>query len=89
MLVFKEPDFGTTLVFVAIMLGMLFVYGIPWQHFVWMAIAVAVTVALVFSILPGLGVQVRARLPDLAPDGLPASQPDTTPRATASSCASR
>jgi rod shape determining protein RodA len=58
MLVFKEPDFGTTLVFMAIMLGMLFVYGIPWQHFVWMAIAVAVTVALVFSILPGMGVQV-------------------------------
>ncbi|HEY3765466.1 MAG TPA: rod shape-determining protein RodA [Gaiellales bacterium] len=57
-LVFKEPDFGTTLVFVAIMLGMLFVYGIPWQHFVWMAIAVAVTGALVFSILPGLGVEV-------------------------------
>ena len=40
LLVFKEPDFGTTLVFLAIMLGMLFVYGIPWQHFVWMAIAV-------------------------------------------------
>jgi rod shape determining protein RodA len=58
MLVFKEPDFGTTLVFLAIMLGMLFVYGIPWQHFVWMAIAVAVTVALVFSILPGMGVEV-------------------------------
>ncbi len=58
MLVFKEPDFGTTLVYVAIMLGMLFVYGIPWQHFVWMGIAVAVTVALVFSILPGMGVQV-------------------------------
>ena len=55
---FKEPDFGTTLVFLAIMLGTLFVYGIPWRHCVWMAIAVAVTVALVFSILPGLGVQV-------------------------------
>jgi rod shape determining protein RodA len=58
MLVFKEPDLGTTLVFLAIMLGMLFVYGIPWQHFVWMAIAVAVSVALVFSILPGMGVEV-------------------------------
>jgi rod shape determining protein RodA len=58
LLVFKEPDFGTTLVYVAIMLGMLFVYGIPWQHFVWMAIAVVVSVALVSSILPSMGVEV-------------------------------
>jgi rod shape determining protein RodA len=57
-LVYKEPDFGTTLVFLAIMLGMLFVYGIPWQHFVWMGLAVAVAVALVFSVLPSMGVQV-------------------------------
>ena len=42
LLVFKEPDFGTMLVFLAIMLGMLFVYGIPWQHFVWMILAVCV-----------------------------------------------
>jgi rod shape determining protein RodA len=58
MLVFKEPDFGTTLVYLAIMLGMLFVYGIPWQHFVWMALAVGVVGALVLSILPGMGVEV-------------------------------
>jgi len=58
LLVFKEPDFGTMLVFLAIMLGMLFVYGIPWQHFVWMGLAVGVICALVFSILPGMGVQI-------------------------------
>jgi rod shape determining protein RodA len=58
LLVFKEPDFGTMLVFIAIMLGMLFVYGIPWQHFVWMALAVGVVGALVFSVLPGMGLQV-------------------------------
>jgi rod shape determining protein RodA len=58
LLVFKEPDFGTMLVFLAIVLGMLFVYGIPWQHFVWMGLAVGVTCALVFSVLPGMGVQV-------------------------------
>jgi rod shape determining protein RodA len=58
LLVFKEPDFGTMLVYLAIMLGMLFVYGIPWQHFVWMALAVGVVGALVLSILPGMGVEV-------------------------------
>jgi rod shape determining protein RodA len=58
LLVFKEPDFGTMLVFLAILLGMLFVYGIPWQHFVWMILAVCVLGALIFSILPGMGVQV-------------------------------
>jgi rod shape determining protein RodA len=58
LLVFKEPDLGTTLVFLAILLGMLFVYGIPWQHFVWMILAVCVVAAFVFSILPGMGVRV-------------------------------
>jgi rod shape determining protein RodA len=58
LLVFKEPDFGTMLVYLAIMLGMLFVYGIPWQHFVWMGLAVGVVGALVLSILPGMGVEV-------------------------------
>lgn len=58
LLVFKEPDLGTMMVYIAIMLGMLFVYGIPWQHFVWMALSVGVAGALVLSILPGLGVEV-------------------------------
>jgi rod shape determining protein RodA len=58
LLVFKEPDLGTTLVFLAILLGMLFVYGIPWRHFVWMILAVSVVAAIVFSILPGMGVHV-------------------------------
>ena len=58
LLVFKEPDLGTTLVFLAILLGMLFVYGIPWQHFVWMILGVCVVAAVVFSILPGMGVRV-------------------------------
>jgi rod shape determining protein RodA len=60
LLVFKEPDFGTTLVFGAMLFGMLFVYGAPWRHFVWMGLAVAVSIALIFSILPGAGVHVLA-----------------------------
>jgi rod shape determining protein RodA len=58
LLVFKEPDLGTTLVFLAILLGMLFVYGIPWQHFVWMILGMCVVAAIVFSILPGMGVRI-------------------------------
>jgi rod shape determining protein RodA len=57
-LVFLEPDFGTTLVMVVLLFGMLFVYGMPWQHFVWFGMAVAVAGALVFSILPAAGVHV-------------------------------
>ncbi len=58
LLVFKEPDFGTALVLAAMLMGMLFVYGAPWRHFVWMLLAGAVVLALIFSILPGAGVQV-------------------------------
>ena len=31
-LVFKEPDFGTTLVYAAIVMGALFFGGTPWRH---------------------------------------------------------
>src|SRR5262249_13674329 len=33
LLIFLEPDFGTTLVLVTVALGMLFVFGAPWRHF--------------------------------------------------------
>jgi rod shape determining protein RodA len=58
LLVFREPDFGTALVLAAMLTGMLFVYGAPWRHFVWMLLAGAVTLALIFSILPGAGIHV-------------------------------
>jgi rod shape determining protein RodA len=58
LLVFREPDFGTTLVFAAMLFGMLFVYGAPWRHFVWLTLFVSVSVALLFSILPGAGIHV-------------------------------
>jgi rod shape determining protein RodA len=57
-LVFLEPDFGTMLVLVVLLFGMLFVYGMPWQHFVWCGMLVAVAGALVFSILPAGGVHL-------------------------------
>jgi cell division protein FtsW (lipid II flippase) len=57
-LVFAEPDFGTALVYAAVTLGMLFVLGAPWRHFAWLGLAFVVTLAMVFSIMPGLGVPV-------------------------------
>jgi rod shape determining protein RodA len=58
LLVFAEPDFGTSLVYAAVTLGMLFVLGAPWRHFAWLGLGFAVAIALVFSILPGMGVPV-------------------------------
>lgn len=58
LLVFLEPDFGTTLVLLTMMMGMLFVFGAPWRHFLYMGVALGVSIALVFSVLPGVGVQV-------------------------------
>jgi rod shape determining protein RodA len=58
LLVFMEPDFGTALVYAAITFGMLFVNGAPWRHFAWMGLAGVVAIAMIFSILPGAGIQL-------------------------------
>jgi rod shape determining protein RodA len=57
-LVFAEPDFGTSLVYAALTLGILFVLGAPWRHFAWLGLGGVVAIALIFSILPGMGVPV-------------------------------
>ena len=58
LLVFAEPDFGTALVYAAVTLGMLFVLGAPWRHFAWLGLGFVVALAMVFSIMPGLGVPI-------------------------------
>ncbi len=58
LLVFKEPDLGTTLVLLSILIGVLFIYGVSWRHFVAMGLAVVVIAALTLSILPSMGHQV-------------------------------
>jgi rod shape determining protein RodA len=58
LLVFLEPDFGTTLVLATVVMGMLFVFGAPWRHFVYLFAALGLSIAMVFIILPDLGVQV-------------------------------
>ena len=57
-LVYVEPDLGTSLVFFAATLGVLFVAGTPWTHFAALVCVVAAGAFLVLSVLPASGVQV-------------------------------
>lgn len=57
-LVFAQPDFGTTMVFVCLCLAVLFFYGTPWTHFAALAGALAAAVVAVFTLLPTIGVHL-------------------------------
>jgi rod shape determining protein RodA len=79
LLVFVQPDFGTSLVYGAALAGVLFVAQTRWTHLAALAAAAATTAVSVLWLLPALGVQVlkpyqSARLlsftnPDLDPAG--------------------
>jgi rod shape determining protein RodA len=56
-LVFLQPDLGTGIVLVAIALTILFVSGIPWQHFVALAAAVALLAGGAYVAGSAAGVQ--------------------------------
>jgi rod shape determining protein RodA len=58
LLVFAQPDFGTTMVFVCMGLAVLFFYGTPWTHFAALAGALALALVGVFALLPALGVNL-------------------------------
>ena len=58
LLVFAQPDFGTTMVFVCLCLAVLFFYGTPWTHFAALAGALALALVGVFALLPALGVHL-------------------------------
>jgi rod shape determining protein RodA len=78
-LVFKEPDFGTTLIYGAIALGALFFGGAPWRHLAVLAVAGALIAGALLWFLPSAGIDVlepyqRERLvgfvdPDVDPSG--------------------
>jgi rod shape determining protein RodA len=78
-LVFKEPDFGTTLIYAAIVLGALFFGGTQWRHLAALAIVAALVAGALFWFLPSAGIEVlepyqRERLtgfvdPDIDPSG--------------------
>ncbi len=57
-LVFFQPDFGTSMVLVALTLALLFFFGTPWTHFAVIGAAAVGSVALVFWALPAVGLHV-------------------------------
>src|SRR5213075_1426815 len=56
--VMLQPDLGSSLVYVVIVLTVLFVAGAPWQHFAALAALGAVAIALVLVAAPAVGVEV-------------------------------
>jgi rod shape determining protein RodA len=79
LLVFKEPDFGTSLIYAASMAGVLFLAGAPWRHLAVLGIVAGLIAAALLWFLPSAGVDVlqpyqRDRLtgfvnPDVDPGG--------------------
>ncbi|MEA2425650.1 MAG: rod shape determining protein RodA [Thermoleophilaceae bacterium] len=57
-LVMVQPDLGSSLVYIAGALGLLFVAGTPWRHFAALAALGTVAIALAFVVLPAAGVHV-------------------------------
>jgi rod shape determining protein RodA len=57
-LVFLQPDLGTSLVFVAVTLAVMFVAGIRWSHFLAIGAGIAVMVAAVLVVAPAIGTPV-------------------------------
>ena len=78
-LVFKEPDFGTTLIYGAIVIGALFFGGAPWRHLAVLAAVAGLVAGALLWFLPSAGLEVlepyqRERLvgfvdPDIDPSG--------------------
>jgi rod shape determining protein RodA len=78
-LVFKEPDFGTSLVYGACVLGALFFGGTPWRHLAVLGVVAALVAGAILWFLPSAGLEVlepyqRDRLigfvdPDVDPSG--------------------
>jgi rod shape determining protein RodA len=58
MLVVAQPDLGSGLVFLAILVAILFVAGTPWTHFAGLAGLAAVAIAVVLVAAPAVGVEV-------------------------------
>jgi rod shape determining protein RodA len=58
MLVIGQPDLGSGLVYVAIVLAVLFVAGTPWTHFAALGALGAVAVVVVLVAAPAVGVEV-------------------------------
>jgi rod shape determining protein RodA len=78
-LVFKEPDFGSTLIYGAALVAVLCFGGLPWKHLASLALVTALVALSVLWFLPAAGVEVldqyqKDRLvgfvhPDVDPSG--------------------
>ena len=78
-LVFREPDFGTTLIYAAIVVGALFFGGTRWRHLAVLAVVAGLVAGAILWFLPSAGLEVlepyqRERLtgfvdPDIDPSG--------------------
>lgn len=58
LVVFLQPDLGTSLVYGAVLATILFLVGVPWSHFAVAGSLLAVMVLLVLWVLPSAGVEV-------------------------------
>jgi rod shape determining protein RodA len=58
MLVIAQPDLGSGLVYLAIVLAVLFVAGTPWTHFAALGVLGAAAIAAVLVAAPAVGVEV-------------------------------
>jgi rod shape determining protein RodA len=56
MLVIAEPDLGSSLVYVAIAVAILYIAGAAWQHLTALAVLGVVALLLVVVVLPGVGI---------------------------------
>jgi rod shape determining protein RodA len=57
-LVFFQPDFGTTTVYVAVTFALLYFFGTRWTHFALLGAGAAGAFALVLQVLPRVGIEV-------------------------------
>lgn len=58
LIVFIQPDLGTSLVYLAIFAGVMYFAGVPARQFKWAAAVLALAAAMVLWVLPAVGVKV-------------------------------
>lgn len=58
LLVIAEPDVGSSLVYVSVAIAVLFIAGVPWKHFVALALLAVLALTLVLAVAPAVGVHV-------------------------------
>ncbi len=60
-LVFLQPDLGTSLVYGAITLAVMYVGGVPWTHFAVIGAAIVAMTAIVLAAAPAVGTPICSR----------------------------